>query len=304
MNEKHLNALVDIAERHGCKYLTQEPLSRHTTFKVGGNCTVMIFINSVEALSQCLGYCSKENVKKLVLGNGSNVLCSDKGFDGAVLLLGKDFQNISLADDETIEVQAGCTLGQLCMFALNSGLSGLEFAYGIPGTVGGAVFMNAGAYDGEMSFVLTKAEAVNESGDKRIFGIEEMALGYRTSVFQNNGYIVTKAWLKLCKGSSDKIKEKMDEFMSRRRSKQPLEYPSAGSAFKRPVGSFAGKLIQESGLRGYTVGGAQVSEKHCGFVINKNNATFSDIKTLLQDVQRIVREKTGYTLECEVRIIE
>lgn len=304
MNDKHLNALTYIADKHGCKYLTQEPLNRHTTFKVGGECAVMIFINSVEALLQCLEYCCKENVKRLVLGNGSNVLCSDNGFDGVVLLLGKDFQNISLADDETIEAEAGCTLGQLCMFALNNSLSGLEFAYGIPGTVGGAVFMNAGAYDGEMSYVLTKAEAINENGDKRIFNANEMALGYRTSVFQSNGYIITRAWLKLNKGSSDKIKEKMDEFMSRRKAKQPLEYPSAGSAFKRPVGSFAGKLIQESGLRGYTVGGAQVSEKHCGFVINKNNATFSDIKTLLQDVQRIVYERTGYALECEVRIIE
>lgn len=304
MTTYHIDLLKKLAQNNNCRYLENEPLSQHTTFRIGGKCSIMLFANSESSAAEFVACCKKENIRHYILGNGSNVLFSDDGFDGAVIVIGKDMRKISLHDDNVIEVMAGCTLAQLCTFALENSLTGLEFAYGIPGTVGGAVFMNAGAYGGDISDVIVKAEAFDENGNVRCFSAEDMQLGYRTSAFQSNGYIITKAWIKLGKGNASEIKEKMDSIMERRKEKQPLEYPSAGSAFKRPVGSYAGKLIQESGLRGYTVGGAQVSEKHCGFVINRNNATFSDVETLINDVRRIVSEKTGFDLECEVRIIK
>lgn len=304
MDRQHINDLIAAAEKHGCCYLINEPLSRHTTFKVGGECSFLTFVNSERALATFLKYCTDNGVRLLVLGNGSNVLCSDKGFDGACLVIGRDFQGIRMTDETTIEAQSGCTLMQLCSFALQNSLTGLEFAYGIPGTVGGGVFMNAGAYDGDISKVILSAEAIDFSGKPMSFSADQMQLCYRGSIFQHIDCVITKAVFRLQKGSREEIKSKMDDFMSRRKSKQPLEFPSAGSTFKRPTGNFAGKLIDECGLRGYTVGGAQVSEKHCGFVINKGGATFDDIVTLIKNIQNIVFDKTGYSLQCEVRIIE
>lgn len=304
MTTKQLSELKTISEKYNCTYFLDEQLSRHTTFKVGGRCPIMILINGDESLKEILSFCTSQSVNTLILGNGSNVLCSDNGFDGAVIVIGRDYQQISLISDTEIEVQSGCTLTQLCNFALEHSLTGLEFAYGIPGTVGGAVYMNAGAYDGDISKVILSAEATDRAGKIKSFTADEMELGYRKSIFQSMDFVITKAHFKLMHGDRQSIKAKMDELMSRRKGKQPLEYPSAGSTFKRPEGAFAGKLIDDCGLRGYSVGGAQVSEKHCGFVINKNSATFSDIITLISDVQRIVKEKTGYCLECEVRIIE
>ncbi len=207
-------------------------------------------------------------------------------------------------DDTRIDLLAGTTLSQLCMFALQNELTGLEFAYGIPGTVGGAVFMNAGAYDGDISTVIDSANAVDFNGKVLNFTVKQLVLSYRKSVFHDIDCVITKAVFKLKKGDKTAIKEKMDDLMLRRKTKQPLEFPSAGSTFKRPLGSFAGKLIDDCGLRGYSVGGAQVSEKHCGFVINKDNASFDDVLTLIKNVQNIVCEKTGCCLECEVRIID
>lgn len=303
MTAKQLSELIKLSEAHKCTALIDEPMSRHTTFKIGGKCEVMVFINSDMALSDIMLFCTSQSIKTCILGNGSNVLCSDNGFDGAVIVLGRDYQNIKLIGDDEIEVQAGCTLTQLCNFALDNALTGLEFAYGIPGTVGGAVYMNAGAYDGDISQVIVSAEAMDRSGTMHSFTPEDMELTYRHSVFQSMNMIITKARFRLKRGDKHNIREKMDQLMSRRKEKQPLEYPSAGSTFKRPQGAFAGKLIDDCGLRGYSVGGAQVSEKHCGFVINKNNASFEDVMTLIRSVQSIVKDKTGYTLECEIRII-
>lgn len=304
MNPNILSDIITLAEKLGCCTLVNEPLSKHTTFKVGGNCPLAVFASSDESIKSIIKYCTTNGVKLLVIGNGSNLLVSDKGFDGVVLIIGKDYQSLTLVDDTTIEVKSGCLLSQLCMFALQNELTGLEFAYGIPGTVGGAVYMNAGAYDGEISNVIETAQAIDSDSNVVTFTREQMELGYRKSIFQDIDCVITKAVFKLKKGDKAEIKAKMDDLMNRRKSKQPLEYPSAGSTFKRPLGNFAGKLIDDCGLRGYTVGGAQVSEKHCGFVINKNNATFEDITTLIRNVQNIVFEKTGYCLECEVKIID
>jgi len=304
MNPNILSDIITLSEKLGCCTLVNEPLSKHTTFKVGGNCPLAVFASSDESIKSIIKYCTTNGVKLLVIGNGSNLLVSDKGFDGVVLIIGKDYQSLTLVDDTTIEVKSGCLLSQLCMFALQNELTGLEFAYGIPGTVGGAVYMNAGAYDGEISNVIETAQAIDSDSNVVTFNREQMELGYRKSIFQDIDCVITKAVFKLKKGDKAEIKAKMDDLMNRRKSKQPLEYPSAGSTFKRPLGNFAGKLIDDCGLRGYTIGGAQVSEKHCGFVINKNNATFEDITTLIRNVQNIVFEKTGYCLECEVKIID
>ncbi len=304
MNKNAICEVLAFADKLGCCCILDEPLKKHTTFKIGGDCTAMVLANSEQSIASMLRFCTENDIKTLVIGNGSNLLVSDKGFDGVVIVVGKDYQGIKLLDDTTIEVLAGTTLSQLCMFALQNELTGLEFAYGIPGTVGGAVFMNAGAYDGDISTVIESANAVDFNGKVLTFTAEQMELSYRKSVFHDIDCVITKAVFKLKKGDKTAIKEKMDDLMSRRKSKQPLEFPSAGSTFKRPLGNFAGKLIDDCGLRGYTVGGAQVSEKHCGFVINKDNASFDDVLTLVKNVQNIVYEKTGYCLECEVKIID
>lgn len=301
---KNLEGIIAVAQKFGCCYLINEPLCRHTTFKVGGACAVMIYINSESSLCAVLKYCCENGIRMLILGNGSNILCSDRGFDGAVIVVGRDFQGIKLLDGERIEAQSGCTLMQLCTFALQNSLTGLEFAYGIPGTVGGGVYMNAGAYDGEISKVIESAQAVDYSGRLIGFDSDKMELGYRSSVFQDIDCVITKAVFALKKGERESIRARMEELMSLRKSRQPLDMPSAGSTFKRPAGSFAGKLIDDCGLRGYTVGGAQVSQKHCGFVVNRGGATFDDIMTIIRNIQNIVYEKTGYSLECEIRIVE
>ena len=212
--------------------------------------------------------------------------------------------NISLVNDTNISVSAGTSLKKLCNSALDNSLTGLEFAYGIPGTVGGAVFMNAGAYDGEVKDVIVSCETVDMNGNVKKYTKDEMDLSYRHSAFQSKDEIIVSAVFELKKGDKDLISEKMNDLMSRRKDKQPLEYPNAGSTFKRPVGQFAGKLIQDCGLRGFAVGGAMVSEKHCGFVINNNNATCEDVTSLISQVQEKVLKETGFFLECEVKILK
>lgn len=297
--EKLLNLALELE----CRVMYNEPLSEHTTFKVGGKCTAMIDVSSEEALAQLCLAAKEYGVRTLVLGKGSNMLCDDRGFDGVVMLMGSSIDEIFMVNETMIYAQAGCSLIKLCRFALEHSLSGLEFAYGIPGTVGGAIYMNAGAYEGEIKDVIKSCTAIDSKGFIHTLDADELELSYRHSVFSHNGEIITGGLFELTPGNYDDIQDKMVELMGRRREKQPLEYPSAGSTFKRPEGQFAGKLIQESGLRGYTVGGAQVSEKHCGFVVNKGNATCGDILTLIKDVQKIVQEKTGWLLECEVKYI-
>lgn len=295
--------LFDTARICGCDILMNEPLSGHTTFKLGGKCTAMIEVNSTESLRKLLDAARADSVRTFVLGKGSNVLFDDKGFDGVVLHIAGAMSEIKLLGETTVYAQAGCSLMKLCRFALDNSLTGLEFAYGIPGTVGGAVFMNAGAYGGEIKDIIKSCTVINIRGELEKLTPQQLELSYRYSSIQQSGAVVCGAAFELQKGDRAQIEAKMNELMGRRKEKQPIEFPSAGSTFKRPEGYFAGKLIQDSDLRGYTVGGAQVSEKHCGFVINTGNATSEDVVTLIKQVQKIVQEKTGQFLECEVRIV-
>lgn len=295
--------IFNLAEILGCEARKYEPMSKHTSFKIGGNADVYIKVNNLSKLSTILKECQASDVDYMILGNGSNLLVSDEGIRGAVIRLDGDFRKITLLDDTTIFCGAGATLAYLCKFALNCGLSGLEFAWGIPGTVGGAVFMNAGAYDGEMKDVVHSVSHISPSGEIGRTEKENMNFGYRTSVYRSNNMIITRVTLKLKKGNPDEIRAKMDDYMSRRSTKQPLEYPSAGSVFKRPEGNFAGALIEQCGLKGKTCGGAQVSEKHAGFIINKSNATAKDVRDLIGEIQKTVSDKTGYNLECELIIL-
>lgn len=295
--------IFNLAEILGCEARKYEPMSKHTSFKIGGNADVYIKVNNLSKLSTILKECQASDVDYMILGNGSNLLVSDDGIRGVVIRLDGDFRKITLLDDTTIFCGAGATLAYLCKFALNCGLSGLEFAWGIPGTVGGAVFMNAGAYDGEMKDVVHSVSHISPSGEIGRTEKENLNFGYRTSVYRSNNMIITGVTLKLKKGNPDEIRAKMDDYMSRRSTKQPLEYPSAGSVFKRPEGNFAGALIEQCGLKGKTCGGAQVSEKHAGFIINKSNATSKDVRDLIGEIQKTVSDKTGYSLECELIIL-
>ena len=301
MNKSEI--IFNLAEILGCEARRNEPMSKHTSFKIGGNADVYIKVNNLSKLSTILKECQDSDVDYMILGNGSNLLVSDDGIRDVVIRLDGDFRKITLVDDTTIFCGAGATLAYLCKFALNCGLSGLEFAWGIPGTVGGAVFMNAGAYDGEMKDVVHSVSHISPIGEIGRIEKDDLNFGYRTSVYRSNNMIITGVTLKLKKGNPDEIRAKMDDYMSRRSTKQPLEYPSAGSVFKRPEGNFAGALIEQCGLKGKTCGGAQVSEKHAGFIINKSNATAKDVRDLISEIQKTVSDKTGYNLECELIIL-
>ena len=301
----YVSELLQLCNDLGCEYLINEPLKLHTTFKVGGKCKVFIEISSVESACKIVSYLNQHNIRYYVLGNGSNTLVSDNGFDGVILHLGKKFSNIELIGNNRIKSYAGTSLKDLCLKALENSLTGLEFAYGIPGSVGGALFMNAGAYDGEMVDVVKEAEYITPNGELKTISAECMELSYRHSIFSDlNNAMIVSITVECSIGEHDKIQSRMNELLQARKSKQPLEYPSAGSTFKRPVGNYASKLIDECGLRGFSYGDAQVSEKHCGFVINKGNATYEDIINLTNRIISIVHEKTGYTLELEPKILK
>lgn len=295
--------IYNLAEILGCDARKDEPMNKHTTFKIGGNADTYIKVNTLSKLSAILKECKDSDVDYMLIGNGSNVLVSDDGIRGAVIRLDGEFRQITLIDDTTIFCGAGASLAYLCKFALKCGLTGLEFAWGIPGTVGGAVFMNAGAYDGEMKNVVHSVSHITPDGKIGRTEKEDLQFGYRTSVYRNNNMIITGVTLKLQKGNADDIRNKMDDYLERRSSKQPLEFPSAGSVFKRPEGNYAGALIEQCGLKGKSHGGAQVSEKHAGFIINKSHASANDVKSLISEVQTIVADKTGYNLECELIIL-
>lgn len=291
------------AEKLGATVEFNAPMKKYTSFKCGGNASILITPDSSDSLQKIISYCYTKNVKPLMIGNGSNLLVTDNGIDNVVIKIGSKMSKIELIDDTTIFCEAGASLKSLCMFALENSLSGLEFAYGIPGTLGGAVYMNAGAYGGEMKDVLFSCKHIDADGNIGELSQDELDLRYRGSAYTDNGFTIVSAIMKLKKAEMTDIKAAMDDKLQRRKDKQPLEYPSAGSTFKRPEGYFAGALIEESGLKGYTVGGAQVSEKHAGFVINKNKATATDVITLIKGVQKIVFEKHGVMLETEVKII-
>ena len=282
--------------------LEAEPMSRHTTFRIGGPAELFLVPKSTEEIAGIFKICREEGIPWFVLGNGSNLLVSDKGYQGVVIQLYKGFGEVKVQGCQ-ITAQAGALLSQIAAAAREESLTGFEFAGGIPGTLGGAVVMNAGAYGGEMKDVIKEVTVLTREGEIRTLQAEELAMGYRTSAIKEAGYIVLSAVLSLEKGDKEQIKARMQELAGMRSSKQPLQYPSAGSTFKRPEGYFAGKLIMDSGLRGYQVGGAQVSEKHCGFVINTGNATARDVRNLMADVQRIVEEKYGVKLEPEVKFL-
>ena len=280
----------------------QEPMSKHTTFRIGGPADFYLCPHSTKEVQQTVQICKEENLPYFILGNGSNLLVSDKGYRGAIIQLWKNFSDISVKDC-CITAKAGALLSKVAAEALEEGLTGMEFASGIPGTIGGAVFMNAGAYGGEMKDIIKEVKVLDDQGEVRVLSNEEMKLGYRTSIVKEKGYTVLSAVLQLKKGDVSVIRETMEDLKNRRTSKQPLDMPSAGSTFKRPEGYFAGKLIMDSGLRGFSVGGAQVSEKHCGFVVNKGGATAEDVTALIREVQRRVKEKFGVELETEVRFL-
>lgn len=300
---ENINKLLDFCCELNCEIKKNQLLKDYTTFKIGGECPAVIMPFDNYSLGEILKKAVFLDVKFVIIGNGSNLLCDDKGFNGVVIKIGKNLSDISIEGDNIIRAYAGISLAKLCNFALENSLTGLEFAYGIPGTVGGAVFMNAGAYDGEIKDVILCCETVDMNGNLRKYTKDEMDLSYRHSTFQNKDEVIVSAVFELKKGDKQKILDKMNDLMSRRKDKQPLEYPNAGSTFKRPVGQFAGKLIQDCGLRGFTVGGAMVSDKHCGFVINKGNATFDDVTSLISQVQEKVLNETGFYLECEVKIL-
>ena len=280
----------------------QEPMKNHTTFRIGGPADYLISPKSVEQIQEVISLCRIYSVACRVIGNGSNLLVSDQGIDGVVLKLGKAFSQVK-QEGVCLLAQAGIALSALARKAAQVGLSGLEFASGIPGTLGGAIVMNAGAYGGEMAQVVRRVALLSEKGERIDLTKEEMQFGYRTSIVSKMSYTVLEAELCLKEGEQAVIEADMAELNAKRKEKQPLEYPSAGSTFRRPVGYFAGKLIMEAGLSGFRIGDAQVSKKHCGFVINRGNATAKEVIDLMEQVQQIVYKKTGVKLEPEVRYL-
>lgn len=299
-----MKKLIELCDKINCKYQLDEPMSRHTTFKIGGAAKLVVYPQNRQQISQIVKTAKEENIRLIPVGNGSNLLVSDNGIDACVMILDEHYGEIRLIDDETIYAESGALLIRLCRFAYENGLSGLEFAYGIPGSCGGGAFMNAGAYGGEMKDVLYRCDHIDCFGNEGFLENDDLKLSYRHSAYYDNNCIITGLYLKLKKGNKEEIKAKMDDLMGRRRSKQPLEYPSAGSTFKRPQGYFAGALIEQCGLKGERVGGAQVSEKHCGFVINTGNATCRDVLDLCKKCSDTVFEKTGVKLEMEIRVTE
>lgn len=276
----------------------------HTTFKIGGKARVMVFPASAEQAQCVIRFCAENHIRFLSMGNGSNLLVADNGINACVICFSNDFSEVRLAEDHVLFAQSGASLAKLCRFALDHSLTGLEFAYGIPGSCGGAAFMNAGAYGSEMKDVLFRCDHIDKYGNAGFLEGSALDLSYRHSAYYENGCTITGIYVRLKKGNKDEIRAKMQDLISRRRAKQPLEYPSAGSTFKRPPGYFAGALIEECGLKGTTVGGAQISEKHAGFVINKGGATCKDVLELCRYCSDTVYKQKGVKLEMEIRVTE
>lgn len=298
MNQNFYDKLNNVIAKDSI--LLDEPMSRHTTFRVGGPADFFVTPKAKEEVRDVIRICKEAGMPYYIIGNGSNLLVSDAGYRGVIVQIYKEMNEVKVEGD-LVKAQAGALLSGIAAKALGAEISGFEFASGIPGTIGGACVMNAGAYGGEMKDVLESVTVLTGEGKIIELGRNELELGYRTSVIAKKGYIVLGAVLKLERGDGEKIKTYMDELKEKRVTKQPLEYPSAGSTFKRPEGYFAGKLIEDAGLRGFQVGGAQVSEKHCGFVINRDHATAADIMELMRQVQIRVKENSGVDLEPEVK---
>lgn len=279
--------------------LENEPMSRHTTFRIGGEAACFVRISKEEQLSALIPYFKKVDIPYFVIGNGSNLLVGDLGYHGVILQIKDKFDKIDV-EGNLMRIQAGALLSKVAASALAHSLTGFEFASGIPGTIGGGVMMNAGAYGGEMKQVVQSVTVLSDDGEIMELDNDTMEFGYRTSIIKNRHFTVLQVVIKLAEGETDAIKARMEELAAQRKEKQPLSYPSAGSTFKRPEGYFAGKLIMDAGLRGYSIGGARVSEKHCGFVINEGNATAADVAEVILEVQERVKNKFGVSLEREV----
>lgn len=277
----------------------QESMASHTTFRIGGLADCFVQLENTEQLIKVQKYLSQVGVPFFILGNGSNLLVSDAGFRGVILQIGPKMNRVTV-EGNVIVAQAGASMAQIARTAMEHELTGMEFASGIPGTIGGGVVMNAGAYGGELSQIVTQVNVVNNEGEIMELDNETMEFGYRTSTIRNNPFTVTEVILRLEKGDRRQIRERMEELAAKRREKQPLEYPSAGSTFKRPAEHYAGQLIMEAGLRGFQCGGAKVSDKHCGFVINTGNATAEDVRKLIREVQARVKDQFNVDLETEV----
>ncbi len=300
MEQKFQKQLQQIIT-HGA-FFENEPMSRHTTFGIGGPADIFVDVSSADEIRQICQLARSLEVPFFIVGNGSNLLVSDEGIRGLVIHLGKSFSEVE-RDGEIIKAQAGASLGKIARVALDASLTGFEFAAGIPGSFGGAVSMNAGAYGGEMKDILVDVDLLTPQGEIVTLKAEDMDLSYRHSIVFDKDYIVLGARIRLQPGQEQEIREKMDQLARARREKQPLEYPSAGSTFKRPTGYFAGKLIQDAGLKGYTVGGAMVSEKHAGFVVNHGGATAREVRFLICQVQKKIQDKFGVHMEPEVRFL-
>ncbi len=300
VNQEIIKCFNDLLGKE--KVRISEPMNRHTTFRIGGPADYFLLPSTAEEVKKILEICKEKELPYFILGNGSNLLVSDEGYCGVIIQLYRNYGGITVEGTD-IRAGAGALLSQIASAAKNASLTGFEFAGGIPGTLGGAVVMNAGAYGGEMKDVLKEVTVMTEQGEIMTIPAEKLEMGYRTSLVKKAGYVVLEAVISLKAGDVEEIKAIMKDLTEKRVSKQPLEYPSAGSTFKRPEGYFAGKLIMDAGLRGYQVGGAQVSEKHCGFVINKGNATAADVCGLMKDVQEKVQEQFGVTLEPEVKFL-
>lgn len=303
MNSEYTEKIAAEAEALGCKIEKNAPLKDRTTFKIGGNCDLLVHMNGEESFLRLIPLAERLGVPYYIFGKGSNLIVDSAGISGVVFVSGRDFAAISRKDDTALVCTAGTSISKLCCTAREYSLGGLEFAYGIPGTLGGAVYMNAGAYGGEIKDVAASVKAMDRQGNITVYPSAELDFSYRHSRFSESGEIVLSAEIRLEKRDKAEIGAKMEELMEKRRSKQPLEYPSAGSTFKRPEGSYASLLIEQCGLKGVRVGDAEVSEKHSGFIINKGNADFAQLMELIRLVKDTVKEKTGYALECEPLII-
>ena len=298
MNSNFYSKLCELLEEN--RIYIDEPMKKHTTFRVGGPADYFVTPKTVEEVKAIVMLCDEEGVPYYILGNGSNLLVGDKGYRGVMMQIYKEMSEIEVVGEE-LHIQAGALLSRIGNVALEAELCGFEFAAGIPGTIGGAVVMNAGAYGGEIKDVIISATVLTPEGEVVVIPKEKLELGYRTSAIAKKNYIVLEVCIQLCRGDKEAIRARMNELKEQRVTKQPLEYPSAGSTFKRPEGYFAGKLVQDAGLGGFRVGGAQVSEKHCGFVINKDNATAEDIVELMKQVRDKVNAQFGVQLEPEVK---
>ena len=295
--------LIEQLQKAGIPLAEQEPMTRRTTFGIGGP-ALLLRPRSRAELQAAMTLCREAGEEPFILGRGSNLLVSDSGISRPVIQLDGDFTAIT-REGNTLRCGAGASLIAVCRAAAENSLSGIEWGYGIPGSLGGGVYMNAGAYGGELRDVLTEVTFLDEAGEYRTLPADELSLSYRHSIFEDRpGTVIVEAVLTLTPGDPAAIRAAMEDYMSRRREKQPLEYGSAGSTFKRPVGNYASALVDQCGLKGLSVGGAEVSRKHAGFIINRGGATAADVRELIAEVQRIVREKTGYTLECEIKYIE